>query len=101
MLTVPLEAGGPRHASCSTCSGGPGRAEVDEARLGLDVSLPGRVVVEVVAADVGEGDRVEVAGADPLLDQRVRGHLAQNITGQNAHGSKSLFIESSRTLRPP
>ena len=57
----------------------PGRAEVDEPRLGGDVVVPARVVVEVVAADIGDGHDVEVAGAHPLLDEGVGGHLENDL----------------------
>src|SRR5216683_3120777 len=43
------------------------RSQIDQARLGLEVVVPGGVVVEVVMADVGECRDVEVAGPYALL----------------------------------
>src|SRR5438046_5408099 len=47
-------------------------SEIDEPCLRLEVVLPGRVVVEVVAADIGERGDVELASADALLHKRMR-----------------------------
>src|SRR5438045_8353043 len=49
--------------------------QVDEASLRLEVVLPRRVVVEVVAADVGKRGDVEIARANAFLHQSVRSGL--------------------------
>jgi len=46
------------------------RGQIDQPRFGVQILLPGGVVLEVVVTDVREGSHVEIASAHALLHER-------------------------------
>ena len=60
-------------------------AEINQARLGRQIVLPGGVIVEVVATHIGEGGDVELTGPDPVLNQGVGGGLDDRILDARVH----------------
>ena len=59
-------------------------AIAEQPRLGLAVGLHRGVIVQMVAAQVGERGRVEAHAVDPALIERMRGHLHRDHRARRA-----------------
>ena len=61
--------------------GGPARRQQlgEQAQLGGEIGLHGRVIVEVVAAEIGEGGGLQPHAVEPVLVEAVRGGLEGQV----------------------
>jgi hypothetical protein len=80
------------------CEGGGGEV-AEEALLDLGVGLERAVVVEVIVVEAGEDAAVEVDACDPLLVDRVRGHLHEAVAAAGAHHHRQEPLQLDRGWR--
>ncbi len=76
-----------------------GQEALEEPELGREIGLDGRVIVEVVAAEIGEGGSREAHAVEPPLVEPVRGRLHGKVRHALAGEAVERLVQGDRIRR--